>query len=102
MTSSRALKVKKRRLVLGPAAWRERASEVEESGIGMRVAVKTRPGMQEKGRGRKIIKRQDITRLKCRWPNAKEMGVKCVGHCLRKVMRLKEEGNQIKPVGIKR
>ena len=29
-------------------------------------------------------------------------GVKCVGHCLRKVMRLKEEGNQIKPVGIKR
>jgi hypothetical protein len=77
-TSSRALKVKKRRAVLGPAAWKEGGGRYEGQrwsrvGIGMRVAVETRPGMQEKERGREIIKRQDITRLKCRWPNAKEM-----------------------------
>ena len=40
-TSSRALKVKKRRLVLGPAAWREGERAVEwdryEGGSGERI-----------------------------------------------------------------
>jgi len=78
-TSSRALKVKKRRAVLGLAAWKEgdgrKISDGAEwdryeggSGDASRHAGKER--------GRKIIKRKDITRLKCRWPNAKEMVVK--------------------------
>ena len=85
-TSSRALKVKKRRLVLGPAAWREGERAVEwDRYEGGREDASRHAGKRKRPQNNKT---SGYNSSQMSLAQRKGEGVKCVGHCLRKVMRL--------------